>query len=226
MKRDLLIGLLVALVLHGGLALSGDFFKATPAPVPVDDAIPVIELAPPPAPPEPETVDLREPSAEGGGGDLPDLVPAMQADTPSPTASSFLQQIQPPPPPGLIRSSGPIIPLGRPGPGIGTGTGGGLQNLFDLASLDEDPVPRVRVEPVYPHEMSRSGINGHVMVGLVVDSEGNVLNPYVIDSSHREFEAAALRAITRWKFKPGRKNGANVGTSNVQLRFNFTLRNN
>lgn len=226
MKRDLIIGLLVALVLHGGFALSGDFFKSAPAPAPTDDAVPVIELAPPP-PVEPETVDMREPSAEGGGGDLSDLVPPMQADMPSATASPFTQPIQPPPAPTLARSSGPIIPtIGRPGPGIGTGTGGGLQNLFDLASLDEDPVPRVRVNPVYPHEMSRSGLNGKVTVGFIVDSEGNVRDPYVISSSHREFEPAALRAAARWKFKPGRKNGANVNTRNVQLPFLFSISDN
>src|SRR5690606_40936435 len=109
---------------------------------------------------EPELVELPEPGAEGGGGDLSDLVPPMQADTPAPTASSFHQPMQPPPPPSIARSSGPIIPQGRPGPGIGTGLGGGFKNLFDLATLDQPPVPRVQVRPIYPHEMSRAGING------------------------------------------------------------------
>jgi protein TonB len=150
----------------------------------------------------------------------------MQADTPAPTASTFSQPIQPPPPPGIAQSSGPIIPVGRPGPGVGTGIGNGFKNLFDLASLDQPPVPRVQVKPLYPYEMSRAGINGRVVVGFIVDSEGSVRNPYVISSTHREFEPEALRAVVRWKFKPGRKNGANVSTSNVHLPFDFTISGN
>jgi protein TonB len=48
----------------------------------------------------------------------------------------------------------------------------------------------------------------------------------VISSTHREFEAEALRAVARWKFKPGRKNGANVSTSNVRLPFVFNISGN
>lgn len=222
MRRDLYIGIFVALAVHGGLALSGDFFKSAPPPAPVDEPIPVIELLPPP-PVEPDIVELSEPGAEGGGGDLSDMVPPMQADTPVPTASGFVQPMQPPPPPSIARSTGPIIPQGRPGPGVGTGIGGGFKNLFDLAVLDQPPVPRVQVRPIYPHEMSRAGINGEVVVGFIVDSEGNVRNPYVISSTHREFEAEALRAVSRWKFKPGRKNGVDVSTSNVRLPFVFNI---
>lgn len=226
MKRDLLIGVFVALALHAGLAFSGGLFKSSPAPAPTDEEIPVIELMAPPPPLEPELIELSEPGAEGGGGDLSDLVPPMQADTPVATASAFQQPMQPPPPPTIARSSGPIIPQGRPGPGVGTGIGGGFKNLFDLAVLDQPPVPRVQVRPVYPHEMSRAGINGEVVVGFIVDSEGNVRNPYVISSTHREFETEALRAVARWKFKPGRKNGANVSTSNVRLPFVFNISGN
>ena len=222
MKRDLLIGMFVALLLHGGLALGGDFFKGKSAPAPVDDTIPVVELASLP-PLEPEPVDLPAPAAEGGGS-VSDLVPPMQADTPAPTASAFLQPIQPPPPPGIARPTGLIVIPGRPGNGLGTGPGTGFQNLFDLASLDQPPVVRVAVKPVYPYEMSRAGINGQVVVGFIVDAEGNVKDPYVISSTRREFEAESLRAISRYKFKPGRKNGANVSTRNVSLPFIFNLK--
>ncbi len=223
MKRDILIGIAVAFALHGGLALSGNFFTSAPPSAPIDDTIPVIELLPPP-PPEPELFDLPEPGSEGGGGgDLSDIVPPMQADNPAPTASSFVQRIQPPPPPGIERPTGVIVIPGRAGAGIGTGLGDGFKNLFDLATLDHPPVPRVQIRPVYPHEMSRAGINGEVLVGFIVDSEGNVRDPYVIRSTHREFEVEALRAAARWKFKPGRKNGADVSTRNVQLPFEFKL---
>ncbi len=224
MNRDLIIGIGVALLLHGGLALGGNFFKSTPAPAPIVEETPLVALAPLPAI-EPETVEYSEASAEAGG-DLSDIVPPMQADTPAPTASSFVQQIQPPPPPGISRPNGAITIPTRPGAGIGTGNGDGFKNLFDLASLDQPPVPRVQVRPNYPIEMSRAGINGEVVVGLVIDSEGNVRNPYIISSTHREFESEALRAIARWKFKPGRKNGVDVSTRNVRLPIVFNMTGN
>ncbi len=224
MKRDLLIGFIVALLVHGGLGLSGDFFKVQPTPAPVDETIPVIELTPLP-PDEPDVVELSEPSGEAGG-ELSDIVPPMQADTPAPTASTFVQQIQPPPPPGITRPSGvTIIPSRLGGAAIGTGSGNGFKNLFDLASLDQPPVARVQVRPVYPYGMSRAGINGEVVVGFIVDSAGNVRSPYIVSSTHREFEAEALRAAARWKFKPGRKNGANVNTR-MLLPFVFNISGN
>lgn len=218
MNRDLLIGIGVAVLLHGGLAVGGNFLKTAPVPAPVAEEIPLVELAPLP-PVEPESVDLTRPASDAGG-DLSDIVPPMQADTPAPTASSFVQQIQPPPPPGISRPTGAITIPARLGPGVTGGTG--FKNLFDLASLDQKPSPRVQVRPTYPLEMSRAGINGEVIVGFIVDAEGNVQDPYILSSTHREFEAEALRAISRWKFKPGRKNGVNVSTRNVRLTINFT----
>lgn len=223
MNRDLIIGLVVAIALHAGLALGGDFFKSAPAPAPVEETIPVIELAPRP-PAEPETVELTEPAESGG--DLSDIVPPMQADTPAPTASTFVQPIQPPPPPSISRPTGTLTIPTRIGAGVAGGTGSGFKNLFDLASLDQPPVIRVPVKPNYPIEMSRAGINGEVLVGMVIDAQGNVQNPFVIRSSHREFEAEALRAVARWKFKPGRKNGANVSTRNVTQLIKFTISGN
>lgn len=222
MNRDLIIGLVVAVAIHAGLALGGDFFKSAPAPAPVEESIPVIELAPLP-PAEPETVELTEPAESGG--DLSDIVPPMQADTPAPTASTFVQPIQPPPPPSISRPTGTLTIPTRIGAGVAGGTGSGFKNLFDLANLDEPPVLRVSVKPNYPIEMSRAGINGQVMVGLVIDDKGDVQNPYIVSSTHREFEAEALRAVARWKFKPGRKNGVNVNTRRV-LPFVFKITDN
>ncbi len=224
MKRDLLIAASVSLLLHAGLAFSGNFFKSNPEPAPVDDSIPVVELAPlPPAEPEPIPLSTAF-SSGGGGGKLSDIVPPMQTDTPSPTASAFVQRIQPPPPPGLQRSTGALVIPERPGFGSGPGgVGAGFQNLFDLATLDQAPAPRGPIRPRYPDDMSRAGTNGEVVIGFIVDSEGNAQNPYVISSTDRAFEAEALRAVARAKFKPGRKDGANVSTSNVRLPIIFKI---
>lgn len=221
MNRDLIIGLVVAVLFHGGLALGGGFFNSKPAPAPVKETIPVIELAPLP-PAEPETVEVTDPAAEAGG-DLSDIVPPMLADTPAPTASSFIQPIQPPPPPGISRPTGALTIPTRIGSGVAGGTGAGFKNLFDLANLDTKPTSLSPIRPIYPVEMSRAGINGEVLVGMIIDAEGNARNPFVIRSSNREFEAEALRAVSRAKFKPGRKNGVNVSTRGVILTISFKI---
>jgi protein TonB len=48
------------------------------------------------------------------------------------------------------------------------------------------------------------------MVEFVVDESGNVLNPRVVSSSDRAFEENTLRAVAKWKFEPGRRDGRTV----------------
>lgn len=218
MKRDLFIGLFVAFALHGGLALSGDFFKPSPAPALVEEEIPVIELMAPPPPPEPELVEFSEAGAEGGGGDLSGLIPPMQPDTPAPTASTFHQPMQPPPPPGIkTGSSLDLIPKLSPGTGGGQGTG--FANLFDLANLDEPPRLRTPIESNFYSSTNRSGRSGEVAIVFIVDVEGRVRNPRILRSTHPEFESEALQKISRARFTPGRRSGVNVATGNVQQTF-------
>jgi protein TonB len=70
--------------------------------------------------------------------------------------------------------------------------------------------------------MRRAGIAGEVVVDFIVDTHGDVQNAYAIRSSQREFEAAAVQAVSKWKFKPGRKGGRDVPT-HMQVPIVFTL---
>ena len=101
-----------------------------------------------------------------------------------------------------------------PRPAVASGKG--LGNIFDLAQLDNKPEARVRIKPVYPFEMRRSGLKGEVVVGFIVDSTGEVRDPYIVRSSNPGFEEAALQAVLKWKFKPGKKGGVAVNTRVAQ----------
>jgi protein TonB len=70
--------------------------------------------------------------------------------------------------------------------------------------------------------MRRAGIAGEVLVDFIVDSNGDVRNAYAVRSSQREFEAAAVQAVSKWKFRPGKKGGRNVNT-HMQVPIVFTL---
>jgi periplasmic protein TonB len=216
MRLHIVYAVLGSTLIHGGLAFSGYFLKDAPAAEAKAEEVPTIELAPMPTlePEPPEVVEVADasPSSEPA-----DLAPPMQADTPSVAMDSpFVQQIQPPPPPGVNRPAGVItIPAGRPATGTGTG---GMGKIFDLASLDQNPVVTIQPRPNFPFEMKRARISGQVTLGFIVDSNGEVRDPYVISSSHREFEAEALKAILKGKFRPGK-----VGGKPVNVRMQQTL---
>jgi periplasmic protein TonB len=219
MRLHIVYAVLGSTLIHGGLAFSGYFLKDEAVIETKAEEVPTIELAPMPTlePEPPEVVEVADasPSSEPA-----DLAPPMQADTPSVAMDSpFVQQIQPPPPPGVNRPAGVItIPAGRPATGTGSG---GMKNVFDLASLDQKPVATIQPRPNFPFEMKRARISGQVTLGFIVDSNGEVRDPYVINSSHREFEAEALKAILKSKFRPGKKAGAAVNTRMQQtMAFN------
>jgi periplasmic protein TonB len=219
MRRHIIYAVLGSTFIHGGLAVSGFLFKDDPVVAAVVEEVPTIELAPMPTL-EPEPPEVVETTDASPSSEPADLAPPMQADTPSVAMDSpFVQQIQPPPPPGMNRPAGVItIPAGRPASGAG---GGGMKNVFDLASLDQKPVATIQPRPNFPFEMKRARISGQVTLGFIVDSNGEVRDPYVINSSHREFEAEALKAILKSKFRPGKKSGASVNTRMQQtLSFN------
>jgi protein TonB len=92
---------------------------------------------------------------------------------------------------------------------IGTPGGPGLP-VFSPGELDRVPDARVRIAPEYPFAMKNGGIDGSVTVAFDVDRAGNVVAARVLKSTHTEFEAPTLRAVLKWRFEPGRKNGRTV----------------
>ena len=93
---------------------------------------------------------------------------------------------------------------------------------YDISTLDETPVPKFQARPNYPFAMRREGIPGEVVVDFIIDIYGNVKEAYALRSSRVEFEAAAVQAVSLWKFKPGKKGGAPVAT-HMQVPIVFTL---
>jgi protein TonB len=212
MRRDLIVGILLSILLHAGVAMIG---KAPPKAAPPKDKGPTIELMKMPDI-EPEEIqktdDQNEPEKPA------DFAPPMQTDVPQIVQlDSFVQQVQPPPPEGLKPNVGIIsIPQGSR-----NGLGKGIE-IFDPSKLDQQIQARVTSPPQYPFEMKRAGISGEVLVEFVVDANGDVRNPFVVRSTQREFDAPAIQAISKWKFRPGKKGGRAV-PSRAQQSIAFTL---
>lgn len=84
--------------------------------------------------------------------------------------------------------------------------------IFDLRDLDRHPAPIFQPAPRYPANLRREGISGRVVVQFIVDAEGHVHQPVVIDSTDYQFNAAAVDGVTRWRFRPGIRAGQKVNT--------------
>jgi protein TonB len=59
-----------------------------------------------------------------------------------------------------------------------------------------------------------------VEIGFIINTKGEVLAPYAIKSVNTRFEDAAIRAILKWKFRPGYRGGRPVNTrTQITIKF-------
>lgn len=111
------------------------------------------------------------------------------------------------------------VPFGAGGgPFLGGGGGGG-------GFGDGDVIPIVRIEPQFPREALLNGVSGYVIVSFTIAEDGTVEpgTAKVTESSPpRMFDREALRAISRWKFKPRVVDGRPVKRPATQ-RLDFKL---
>lgn len=80
-------------------------------------------------------------------------------------------------------------------------------SIITAGMLDNRPRAIVQTSPIYPGEAKINGMEGQVLLGFTVDEDGRVNAPYVIRCTNRVFEEAALRAVLKWRFEPGRRDG-------------------
>lgn len=100
----------------------------------------------------------------------------------------------------------------------------GLQVGGFSGTLSTGLIPVFRVPPQYPLRAANRGIEGWVQVEFVINEQGRVVNPIVVDAYPSSiFNRAAIRAISRWKFNPKVIAGEVVEQRAVQV-MEFKLR--
>lgn len=107
------------------------------------------------------------------------------------------------------------------------GTGMGV--LGDAAvparQLAHPPKVLRRVEAAYPRWAERNGIQGRVIVRVIIGSDGRIEQDSVkVMRSIPELDEAALTAARGWRFTPGRTAAGKVVRVIVDIPFQFTLR--
>jgi protein TonB len=206
-RQDLASAAAVTIALIAGVAWWGG--HGGPVPVHRPTAKPPAEIPftiePDPPVPVDVTVVSEKPVEESIAR------PELQ-DTPmKPTVDSIVQPIEPPHPVVNVKMNTIPPDVG----GVGTRT-------FEIAQLDQRPIPLYQARPLYPDSMKRAGITGEAVVDFIVDLNGKVRNAVVVSSTQREFEEPACSAVGKWKFKPGRKGGRPVFV-HMQVPIVFSL---
>lgn len=116
---------------------------------------------------------------------------ASTAATPQATPEAFAV-------PNLGLSAG----VGGTGPYVGT-SGRGGPPAAGTGMFDGDIIPIQRANPVFPREAARMRITGYVQVEVVVSPDGSVREAKVVEAKPKGlFEASAIQAIYKWRFKP------------------------
>ena len=96
-----------------------------------------------------------------------------------------------------------------------------LTLLFALNALSQEEKPDVMPEPiggieaimnnvVYPESAKEEGVQGKVIVKLIVDEKGKVSSTEVVQSVNEELDKAAMDAIKKTKFTPAMKDNKPV----------------
>jgi len=95
--------------------------------------------------------------------------------------------------------------------------------VFLASELDSPLTPLAKVPPIYPLRASRRGIQGWVKVQFVVNTEGGVENPEILEAVPDQiFDASVINCVAQWKFKPGTMEGVAVATL-AQTTIKFQL---
>ena len=93
--------------------------------------------------------------------------------------------------------------------------------VFSLAQLDSAPKSTLQIQPVYPYRARARNTEGYVEVMFTVTAEGRTKDLVVVESEPGDaFVASVHRAVSRWRFEPGMKDGNAVAVRmSVKLRF-------
>lgn len=92
------------------------------------------------------------------------------------------------------------------------------------AITDQTARPVVQIQPSYPPEAARNGIEGWVSLAFTVDPGGNVSDITIVDAEpKRVFDRAARQALARWKYQPKLEQGKPVSQPGMKVMLTFSL---
>jgi periplasmic protein TonB len=106
------------------------------------------------------------------------------------------------------------------GPGSGGGTGGGP---YRPGSGIAPPSLLREVKPDYTQEARRRGVEGDVVVEVIVRADGSVGQVRLLQGLGAGLDQRAIDAVRQWRFSPARRHGTPVDVV-VEIAVEFKLR--
>lgn len=186
---------------------------------------------PPPVRPQPAPRPVEPPPPVAAPQPMPQVVapvvtaPADPVDRPGVLAESASDANSQGPGSGGGAGTGQGTGIGEGegsgiGPGSGGGTGGGP---YRPGAGITPPELLTEVKPEYSQEARKRGVEGDVVLEIVVRSDGSVGNVKVLQGLGSGLDQRATDAVRRWRFAPARRYGTPVDVV-VEVAVEFKLR--
>jgi periplasmic protein TonB len=99
-----------------------------------------------------------------------------------------------------------------------------IDKVYETGMVDEPPVPlKGNQKPFYPEFVKDQEISGTVTAQIVIDETGKVIEIKILSSPHELLSDEVTKAISRWKYKPGKIKGVAVKVKDRNVRVDFQL---
>lgn len=87
-----------------------------------------------------------------------------------------------------------------------------------------EPVPYLRSQPIYPSRALTRGIEGYVDLQFTITATGATSDINVIAAEPKNtFNNAAIRALSKWKYKPKVVDGIAIAKTGQRTRLRFQI---
>ncbi len=93
-----------------------------------------------------------------------------------------------------------------------------------IKKQDQEARPIVRINPKYPVDAARKGLEGWVILAFDINAIGEVININVLDSEpKRIFDKAAKRALSKWKYQAKSVAGKAIIQTDFTVQLDFKM---
>ncbi|WP_413568397.1 energy transducer TonB [Bdellovibrio sp. HCB117] len=162
-----------------------------------------------------EVVDLTVMNAPLSGGSSQNklAVPATSQPKVHPSTSTASEK--------AMKAQDAAADVAQDGPGDGTSTsgsefGGGTASYSEITRF---PKVKKEIKAQYPEEAKKSGIDGPVVLEIIIDKLGQVREVQLISGPGHGLNESAIEALKKFEFQPAFK-----GEESVAVKIRYTYR--
>lgn len=101
-------------------------------------------------------------------------------------------------------------PAAKAAPAKAGGIAADEEEALKVGGDVKEPVQISRIQPAYPEEARKNGLQGIVKLSAVIDTKGTVAKVEPIESPDPTLAAAAVDAVRQWTYKPATLKGKPV----------------